>query len=557
MPWTGPTLQYPTSIKVTPLSIAAANQYLEKIGFVEFINNSVTWDPKHCHISPGNLAKSVVLSTFASTRTPLYHISRNFEGTDTESLFEPGCQPQDLSDDAIARTLDKISEAGPEALYTRLSLSCLATFDIPVHRLHADTTSLSLSGAYEECEADDYDGLAICRGYSKDMRPDLKQVMVGKIVSEQGIPLVSLPLDGNTADSSFNQLAAQLLADTFGERMRQMVYIADSKLINLPTLSIFNKQPTPIQIISRCPDSFHHKLAVKVKERAYRQNDWVDQGQFGEGNRRAAYQTQSFTEMIDGHLYRLIVVKTSAGRDRVNKMLEKEAQELKKELADLTRQTFACEPDAHKAVAQFLQKHKHAYHQLRLTVAAREEAKRSRGNPGKNPKPPVIVTTWTVEGVIGDLNEDKVTILRQKDECFVLITNVAASAMSDREILREYKEQHVVEVQFRLLKQPAVAAKIFLKKPERIRALLMLLAVALLIRALMQFKARDNLKKYPEAPKIGPNNTRLKNPTADFMLTMFKLFQIVREGNRIWCPCTSQRALYEVSAWLDLLELSF
>ncbi|XEQ94614.1 hypothetical protein SCACP_35130 [Sporomusa carbonis] len=127
-------------------------------------------------------------------------------------------------------------------MYTRLSLSCLAAFDIPVHRLHADTTSLS--GAFEACEADDYDGLEICRGYSKDMRPDLKQVMAGKIVSEQGIPLGSLPLDGNMADSSFNQLTAQLLADTFGERMRQMVYIADSKLINLPTLRIFNKQTT-------------------------------------------------------------------------------------------------------------------------------------------------------------------------------------------------------------------------------------------------------------------------------------------------------------------------
>ena len=176
-------------------------------------------------------------------------------------------------------------------------------------------------------------------------------------------------------------------------------------------------------------------------------------------------------------------------------------------MAALARRPFACEPDARKAIEQFLQKHKHAYHRLHLTIAAREEVKRSRGNPGKNPKPPVIKTTWVVEGTIGSLNEDQVAILRQKDEYFVLITNVASSAKSDREILREYKEQHVVAVQFRLLKQPAVAAKIFLKKPERIKALLMLLAVSLLIRALMQFKARDNLKNYPEAPKIGPNNT--------------------------------------------------
>jgi len=80
---------------------------------------------------------------------------------------------------------------------------------------HADTTSVSLTGAYEHCEAEEYEGLPICHGYSKDHRPDLKPVIVGQTVTEHGIPLVSQALDGNTADSEFNHQALTLLSKTF------------------------------------------------------------------------------------------------------------------------------------------------------------------------------------------------------------------------------------------------------------------------------------------------------------------------------------------------------
>ncbi|MCX7780538.1 MAG: DUF4277 domain-containing protein [Negativicutes bacterium] len=165
----------------TSFSIAAADQYLSKLNFVKIINKAVSWDPKQCKISPGLLAKSVVLSTFADTRTPLYRIWKTFYGTDIEMLFAPGLTAQDFSDDAIARTLDKISAAGVESLFGQISLAGLAAFNVPTCHLHADTTSISLAGAYEECEEDDYEGLSVCHGYSKDKRPDLKQVVMGKV----------------------------------------------------------------------------------------------------------------------------------------------------------------------------------------------------------------------------------------------------------------------------------------------------------------------------------------------------------------------------------------
>ena len=43
---------------------------------------------------------------------------------------------------------------------------------------------------------------------------------------------------------------------------------------------------------------------------------------------------------------------------------------------------------------------------------------------------------------------------RHEEECFVLITNIDKTELSRIEVLRQYKEQTLVEVQFKLLKEP-------------------------------------------------------------------------------------------------------
>lgn len=284
---------------ITPLSLVVASRYLDKIGFTKMIDEHVLWDKSQCNLSPGMLAKSVVLSTFTQKRSPLYHINQSFAGMDLEGLFGLACWEREFTDDAIGRTLDKLYEANVNSLYSKMSLSCLAKFDIPIHSLHADTTSISLYGEYESATEEEDEGeLSICHGYSKDGHPELKQIMVGKIVTDQGIPIVSMPLDGNTADSTFNQEMIALVAETFGDRLGSMIYIADSKLINKPTLKVLHSQSVSIKFISRCPDSFHDKCAVKAKKRAFLANEWVDQGVLGEDKRCAHYHTQSIQESI-------------------------------------------------------------------------------------------------------------------------------------------------------------------------------------------------------------------------------------------------------------------
>ena len=64
-------------------------------------------------------------------------------------------------------------------------------FELASNRVHVDTTSFSVSGAYErDLEAGEPAQIAITSGYSRDHREDLKQWMLAKVPTHDGeVPL--------------------------------------------------------------------------------------------------------------------------------------------------------------------------------------------------------------------------------------------------------------------------------------------------------------------------------------------------------------------------------
>lgn len=63
---------------------------------------------------------------------------------------------------------------------------------------------------------------------------------------------------------------------------------------------------------------------------------------------------------------------------------------------------------------------------------------------------------------------------------FVLITNIF-DGYDARSILREYKEQTVVENRFRFIENPLYVGPLFVKKNQRLEALSYVVLIALLI----------------------------------------------------------------------------
>lgn len=158
----------------------------------EIIDATVPWDPVQCHLSPGLRVKAMLINILVH-RTALWRVERFYEHQDVKVLFGPtqAIQPGDLNDDALGRALDKLAAVDLTLLFSAIALQAAMTHDVPLSQLHCDTISIFVQGVYEE-EGD----LLVTFGHSKDMRPDLKQFLVGLTVTRDGLPILGQLLDG-------------------------------------------------------------------------------------------------------------------------------------------------------------------------------------------------------------------------------------------------------------------------------------------------------------------------------------------------------------------------
>lgn len=118
---------------------------------------------------------------------------------------------------------------------------------------------------------------------------------------------------------------------------------------------------------------------------------------------------------------------------------------------------------------------------------------------------------------------------KQRAGYFILVTNeMNAQKFDAAELLKRYKNQSKVERPFRFLKDPnVVSSSMFVQKPERMTAILMIMSLCLLVYAALEFVTRTLLKK---------NNTtyenqvgkQIQNPTMKWIFSCFEGIHILQ-----------------------------
>ena len=95
----------------------------------------------------------------------------------------------------------------------------------------------------------------------------------------------------------------------------------------------------------------------------------------------------------------------------------------------------------------------------------------------------------------GDLDSQPTTGRGGSQACFIVGTKVLdPTLLSDPELVTTYKDQVGVERGFRFLKNPLfLASSVFVKKPERIVALSLMMVLCLLVYRLAEFRLRARL----------------------------------------------------------------
>ncbi len=501
---------------------------IDEIGIVEQINQLVGEKPGEI-VSPGHAVKAMILNGLGLVSAPLYLFSQFFEGKATEHLIGKGIQPKHLNDDRLGRVLDKLYVTGTSQIFTLVALAAAQKFEVSLDTVHLDSSSFHLHGEYEwnlpevyfspkEINLDKPDEpvsnpkaapipIRITYGYSRDHRPDLKQFILDLICSGDGdVPLFLRVASGNESDSA-------AFAQIFREFKKQLeldaLMVADSALYTAPNI----EQMASLRWLCRVPLTLSQ---AKQLIEQLNSKDFVE-------STIAGYRWAAHTSNYGRVSQRWLVVESESRRisdlRQLEKNITKAHQEAKKKLRELAAQEFACEPDARAAanrLSKQLKYHNLTQIQIAPVLCEPEANSFSRAESSQQ-----------VYKIQAQLEPDADVIARQTLAAgrFILATNVLdIDQLSCDEMIAKYKEQQSCERGFAFLKDPLFFTdSVFLKSPERIEALALVMGLCLLVYSLGQRYLRSQLKQ---------SNSTLKNQLGQPTMTptlrwIFQCFQSV------------------------------
>ena len=277
-------------------------------------------------VDPGRVGQAVVamiLNGLGFTNRRLHLTHQFFETKPVSRLLDANIEAKDLTDYTLGHALDDIWSYGSSQLFGEVA------FDIALdNRLlgslnHIDTTSLSVTGAYEVPDTEK--SPHITYGYSKDKRPDLKQVVLSLIVNGPShMPIWMEALDGNSSDKlSFHETIHRV--NEFKKQIKldhEMKWIADSGLYTQDKLLRNNDYLW----LTRAPETI--KEARALVEKPETTIDWVEM--------ERGYKISPFKSSYGQIEQRWLLVYSAQAYKREQKTLEKglnrKAEGLKKAL---------------------------------------------------------------------------------------------------------------------------------------------------------------------------------------------------------------------------------
>lgn len=494
---------------------------IDEIGLVELIDAELGVH-KLQHISPGQVVKAMILNAMGFVSAPLYLFSEFFCGKPVEHLLGAGIQAEHLNDDRIGRVLDELFEYGTTSLFVKVAMQAVQRFTVMLRQFHLDSTSFALDGEYAventakvgATEADAPSAIQICRGYSRDHRPELKQFLVNLICSEDGgVPLGFKVGSGNETDS---QKFAHLAKDFADQWQVEGLFVMDAAFYSEPNLQSVGN----LQWLTRVPQTLSAAQALV-------QTDEVELSAVPCSLK--GYRLWECSQNYGGVPQRWVLVESQERRQDdpawQNQLLKQE-KALQRQLKDLCSQIFACQPDAMEALLHFEQRLQ--WHTLTQVALTPVQAKRPPGRPKRSDikdKGDKLGYQWQA---LLKRSPDFEQRSRQRRSRFILATNLLdAQTYPAQRLLQEYKQQQKVERGFRFLKDPLFfTSSVFVKKPERVEALACLMALTLLVYSLGERKLRQQLQQTGQTV-LDQKKQPTSKPTLRWILQKFQAIHLV------------------------------
>lgn len=458
-------------------------------------------------LNHGYRVGAMILNGLGFINTALYMTPRFFYDKPIDLLLGEQIQADQLNDDSLGRCLDKIADYGPTKFYSEVASKVVLQAGLLSRTARIDSTSLSLYGDY--ISDDENVSPKPLLGYSKDHRPDLKQVTLQCVsLGKSALPVWMEALDGNSSDKkSFPKTVERV--DAFYKKIKKapkMCFIGDSAL--------YNKELNELDVdwLTRVPETF-----LEAKNLCNSTDIiWHE-------TKDDRYKTYAYHPVNKNERWLLVRSEPMFKKECITfiRRHEKHFETLKQSVWHSSCQQFICEADAKKFIDKIIKEKKHFY-QVNYQIN-KVGCFSKKGRPKKNKEPDSYVYQIEITGIASDLKQ--VRIARENLGRFILATNILdENKLSDEEMLIDYKEQGEIERGFRFIKNDTLGLdEVYLKKPARIGALMAIMTLCLLVYGLAQYRLRDALKTQDE---VLPNQKKkpIKTPT---MMWVFSLFSSI------------------------------
>jgi len=448
---------------------------------------------------------------------------------------------KDCTDDRLCRLVEVLGH-DMEMIYEyqlQMSPRLISGYQLPTDVGRYDTTSFNVWHKQKNLQK----GL-LALGHSKDHRPDLLQYKQGlAVLDPAGIPILSETIPGNCADDPLYFPAWERMVKVIGSP--KFLYVADCKAASLETRACIDhgkgsylfplpmtgetpkhirelvlNPPETVQDIMLTPKSDEEEVRVVGKGFAVNRNLMASLPN-GETH---SFEEQWMITLSDAHAKRQIQSFITRMDRAINKVSSLKPK------TDETADSFHAR--AQKIVENAkLQDCLHVEVNETITL---EKKYANRGRPGPNsPFKTIEVRTISVQV---HKNEAAIEEFKALAGWRIYVTNVPANRMTVNQSTQYYRDEWLVERGFHRFKKGQIPAlPLFLRIPERIKGLMLLLTIALQVLTLMEFVARRELAKSNETISgLVPGNPKMKTsrPTAERMLSQFHNLNLLIQEER-------------------------
>ncbi|MFQ5859622.1 MAG: IS1634 family transposase [Anaerolineae bacterium] len=434
-----------------------------------------------------------------------------------------------LNDDRIGRMLDAVYDQRA-LIWGELVTNAARFYQVDLHRLHADTMAMTFAGLFAE-QATEEGVPRLEPGYNPQGEWVQQLKLFALVAGDGGLPVWFNALDGGTGDST--TYVPEFAAFCEHARLSNFLPLEEVVLIGDGKMPTKENQLAWLRLglgyIGPMTMQDHHRQALREllaagqtwEELPYVAQREVDKKPEERTVYRGLGHTVEVTDPEDPtrkwsvrHLY----IHSSALAKREATRRQNEMQAIEAELQRIQGLVNKYDYKTPEIIVQRVQKK--AFKKRRAQKYFTIEVL----NHSHRPEAPLELRYC--------VDREQVRRDAELDGVYLLVAGGPATALSDAEILTEWKGQHKAERCFRLVNQVFLVAPLFVKTPRRIAALVFLIMVGALIAGLIERQVRRVLAKLQQPIQgLMPERRDTLRPRVQRLFKAFADYSLVQVRN--------------------------